>query len=111
MTEKLGSVSQTKIVIFLSKDVFDRRMLTEIRRDYPKEKIHFLSVVMSVDSQKVEENNSLKLEEATQFNMAQVEDIAEIVKEIDSGNKVCSSGWFLEAGVLVGGMNNFHLAC
>lgn len=92
MTEKWNSVSRTKIAIFLSKDVLDRRILTEIRRDYPKEKIHFLGVAMSVDSQTVEENDSLKLEEATRFNMAQVGDIAEIVKEIDSGNKLCSTG-------------------
>ena len=92
LTEKWNSVSRTKIAIFLSKDVLDRRMLTEIRRDYPKEKIHLVGVVMSVDSQRVEENDSLKLEESTQFNMAQVGDIAEIVKEIDSGNSVCNSG-------------------
>ena len=92
LTEKWNSVSQTKIAVFLAKDVLDRRILTEIRRDYPKEKIHFLSVVMSVDSQGAEENGSLKLEESTQFNLAQAGDIAEIVKEIDSGNNVCSSG-------------------
>lgn len=91
LTEKMSSVSPTKIAIFVTNNPFDRRILKEIRRDYPEEDVHFLSVLMNLKSDK-DQNLALGYEYETSFTMAELSGLTRAVKSIDSSKEFCSRG-------------------
>ena len=49
-TEKMGSLSPHKILIMITKENFDFRLLNSIKRSYPEEQITLLTVVMKMRS-------------------------------------------------------------
>ena len=88
LTERMLSVSPTKIAILVTNNPFDRQILKEIRRDYPEEDVHLLSVLMNMKSDK-DEDLALGYEYETSFSMAELSGLTRAVELIDSSKDFC----------------------
>ena len=91
LTERMSSVSPTKIAILVTNNRFDRRILKVLRRDYPEEDVHLLSVVMNMKSEK-DGSLALGYEYETSFSMAELSALTRTVELIDSSKDFCVRG-------------------
>jgi len=70
-TEKTGSLLPSKILVFITRKNFDLKILNNISRSYPEEKITFLSVVMNLKSN--HDHDGLPVfEDESSFTMAEL---------------------------------------
>ena len=70
-TEKAGSLLSSKILVFITRNKFDPKILNNISRSYPEEKITFLSVVMNLKSSH-DDDGLLVFEDKSSFTMAEL---------------------------------------
>ena len=88
MTEIYDAVSPTKVVVFVTKDRFNRRILNQFSRYYPKEEVNFLTVVMENGS--VEDDDlSLVFWDETSFTLRQLPALATVINNIGAETRNC----------------------